>query len=223
MLEDTASRRLHRADVSQSVRAAGGYDPVGAVHRRAGEPGHPVLVRALSEPGRAGGGNARRRSSRRFSRPASSGSSPGRWSAWHEPWSSTTDGDGACGSRCAGAIAGRGSQDGQRGARARARGAGAPGRPARAPRGQPPGDRTVRVTRSSWNGSWETALPKARWTLASDTLILHGRRICKPRPLCDRCRVRNDCLYLAEGGPTAPARGPGRARRPSGFRKSGVP
>ena len=68
-----------------------------------------------------------------------------------------------------------------------------------------------------------TALPKARWTRASDTLILHGRRICKPRPLCDRCRVRNDCLYLAEGGPTAPARGPGRARRPSGVRKSGVP
>jgi endonuclease-3 len=40
------------------------------------------------------------------------------------------------------------------------------------------------------------ALPSARWTLASDTLILHGRRICKPRPLCDRCHARGDCLHL---------------------------
>ena len=59
-----------------------------------------------------------------------------------------------------------------------------------------------------------TALPKARWTRASDTLILHGRRICKPRPLCDRCRVRNDCLYLAEGGPTAPGPGSGASAPP---------
>ena len=50
------------------------------------------------------------------------------------------------------------------------------------------------------------ALPKARWTLASDTLILHGRRICKPRPLCDRCRARQQCLYVAEDGRPAPAR-----------------
>lgn len=39
------------------------------------------------------------------------------------------------------------------------------------------------------------ALPAARWTSASDTLILHGRRICKPRPLCDRCAARPDCHY----------------------------
>ena len=39
------------------------------------------------------------------------------------------------------------------------------------------------------------ALPPAKWTLTSDTLILHGRRICKPRPLCDRCAVREDCEY----------------------------
>src|SRR5204863_9150531 len=31
------------------------------------------------------------------------------------------------------------------------------------------------------------AMPKARWTRTSDTLILHGRRICRPKPLCDRC------------------------------------
>jgi endonuclease-3 len=39
------------------------------------------------------------------------------------------------------------------------------------------------------------ALPPEEWTQASDTLILHGRRICKPRPLCDRCVVRSDCNY----------------------------
>lgn len=39
------------------------------------------------------------------------------------------------------------------------------------------------------------ALPKAQWTLASDVLILHGRRICKPKPLCNECPVRDDCDY----------------------------
>ena len=50
------------------------------------------------------------------------------------------------------------------------------------------------------------ALPKRRWTLASDTLILHGRRICKPRPLCHKCQVRDDCRVVAEGGTVIPAR-----------------
>ncbi|HEY3042507.1 MAG TPA: endonuclease III [Vicinamibacterales bacterium] len=40
------------------------------------------------------------------------------------------------------------------------------------------------------------ALPPERWTSASDTLILHGRRICKPRPLCDQCAVQDDCEYF---------------------------
>jgi endonuclease-3 len=40
------------------------------------------------------------------------------------------------------------------------------------------------------------ALPKEKWTVSSDTLILHGRRICKPRPLCDQCAVRKDCLFF---------------------------
>jgi len=39
------------------------------------------------------------------------------------------------------------------------------------------------------------ALKKAGWTKASDTLILHGRRICKPKPLCEQCVVRDDCEY----------------------------
>jgi endonuclease-3 len=39
------------------------------------------------------------------------------------------------------------------------------------------------------------AMPPAKWTVTSDTLILHGRRICKPRPLCERCAVRDDCNF----------------------------
>jgi endonuclease-3 len=40
-----------------------------------------------------------------------------------------------------------------------------------------------------------SALPPADWTKSSDTLILHGRRICKPKPLCDQCVVRDDCDF----------------------------
>ena len=39
------------------------------------------------------------------------------------------------------------------------------------------------------------ALPPAEWTKASDTLILHGRRICNPKPLCEQCVVRDDCEF----------------------------
>ena len=40
------------------------------------------------------------------------------------------------------------------------------------------------------------AMPKARWTRTSDTLILHGRRICRPKPLCDQCAVQDECEYF---------------------------
>jgi endonuclease III len=40
-------------------------------------------------------------------------------------------------------------------------------------------------------------LPKELWTLASDVQILHGRRICRPKPLCDKCSVAADCDYYA--------------------------
>jgi endonuclease-3 len=55
------------------------------------------------------------------------------------------------------------------------------------------------------------AWPPARWTRASDTLILHGRRVCRPKPLCDRCQVRARCRYFAALGP-AVARPARRAR-----------
>jgi endonuclease-3 len=38
-------------------------------------------------------------------------------------------------------------------------------------------------------------LPGDRWTLASDVLILHGRRVCKPKPLCDQCPLPPDCFF----------------------------
>jgi len=58
----------------------------------------------------------------------------------------------------------------------------------------------------------------ARWTRTSDTLILHGRRICRPKPECPRCAVRDDCAYfkvMASDAATsaAPARR-GAATRP---------
>lgn len=47
-------------------------------------------------------------------------------------------------------------------------------------------------------------LPPKRWTRASDTLILHGRRICKPKPLCPLCNVKNDCDFYRTGYTTKP-------------------
>jgi len=38
-------------------------------------------------------------------------------------------------------------------------------------------------------------LPSGMWTLASDVQILHGRRVCRPKPLCDECSVQDDCNY----------------------------
>jgi endonuclease-3 len=56
------------------------------------------------------------------------------------------------------------------------------------------------------------ALPAKLWTLASDVQILHGRRICRPKPTCDKCAVRKDCdYYLALGSSRAAI---ARARSP---------
>src|SRR5207247_1816617 len=56
------------------------------------------------------------------------------------------------------------------------------------------------------------ALERKRWTRTSDTLILHGRRICRPKPLCDRCAVRDDCDYYQSV--ILRERMPGPANRP---------
>jgi endonuclease-3 len=62
-----------------------------------------------------------------------------------------------------------------------------------------------------------SALPPPDWTRASDTLILHGRRICKPRPLCDRCAVRDDCDYYRTALGAVP-----RAAKPRGTGRGGA-
>jgi endonuclease-3 len=64
------------------------------------------------------------------------------------------------------------------------------------------------------------AMPPDKWTKTSDTLIIHGRRICKPKPLCDLCAVREDCLFyqkviapaLRKGKSSAAAATPARTK-----------
>ena len=56
------------------------------------------------------------------------------------------------------------------------------------------------------------AMPPNEWTRTSDTLILHGRRICKPRPLCDRCVVRLDCNFYAKIARSSSLKGPSRRK-----------
>ena len=56
------------------------------------------------------------------------------------------------------------------------------------------------------------AMPPNAWTRTSDTLILHGRRICKPRPLCDRCAVRLECNFYAKIARRSSLKGPARRK-----------
>jgi endonuclease-3 len=59
------------------------------------------------------------------------------------------------------------------------------------------------------------AMPPKQWTLTSDTLILHGRRICKPRPRCEICVVRAECDYYRSAlGATSPKRPGPRGAKP---------
>jgi endonuclease-3 len=57
------------------------------------------------------------------------------------------------------------------------------------------------------------ALPSLWWTRASDTLILHGRRVCKPTPVCERCAVNDICAYRRASGRPA-TKVTGRQTRP---------
>ena len=72
------------------------------------------------------------------------------------------------------------------------------------------------TTRWRSRRSCARALPTEMWTLASDVQILHGRRICRPKPLCDECSVRDDCDYYRHvvaqrAGRTPPTREPSEA------------
>lgn len=58
-------------------------------------------------------------------------------------------------------------------------------------------------------------LPPEMWTLASDAQILHGRRVCRPTPLCDRCAVRDECDYYRTEIAPGRSRSAGPARTAS--------
>lgn len=66
------------------------------------------------------------------------------------------------------------------------------------------------------------AVAPARWTALSDALILHGRRVCRPRPQCDRCEVRSLCRYPFKDAGLQPldfhAPGSRKTPRPPGTR-----
>lgn len=41
-------------------------------------------------------------------------------------------------------------------------------------------------------------IPKSKWALTTNLLILHGRKTCKaPRPLCPQCPIKPLCSYYA--------------------------
>jgi endonuclease-3 len=63
------------------------------------------------------------------------------------------------------------------------------------------------------------AMPQARWTRTSDTLILHGRRICRPMPLCEQCVVLEDCAFARAARRVAVRRAP--RRKPAPGRRRG--
>lgn len=63
-------------------------------------------------------------------------------------------------------------------------------------------------------------LPPGRWIRASDELILHGRRMCKPKPLCPRCHVRPYCDFYHSVGAVVKA-APGSARAKARALKTG--
>ena len=70
------------------------------------------------------------------------------------------------------------------------------------------------------------ALDRSAWTRSSDTLILHGRRICRPKPLCDVCAVRDDCRYyrtVISAPATAPRRRKSAAVPPKRIARSSRP
>jgi endonuclease-3 len=68
-----------------------------------------------------------------------------------------------------------------------------------------------------------SALPPKGWTRASDTLILHGRRICRPHPRCDVCAVSDACDYFNSAqAPKAPA-GRAKARKTKAKPSRGTP
>jgi len=58
--------------------------------------------------------------------------------------------------------------------------------------------------------------PPDAWRSVSDTFILHGRRVCHPKPQCDRCAVSRSCDFrLAALTPATRAKAGPRGRAPA--------
>ncbi len=197
-LAEAASERRHRAALPQRVRAARGHDPLGAVDRRAREPGDAGAVQALSGRARAGDGDDRgARAADRLDRllpPEVEGADRHGADARRR---ARRRGAGRHGE--ADRAARRRPQDGERRPRPRARRARAARRSPRAARVEPHrhrrGDDPEKV-----EAQLCAALPPEMWTLASDVQILHGRRICRPKPLCDSARSARTATTTAASG-----------------------
>lgn len=56
------------------------------------------------------------------------------------------------------------------------------------------------------------AIPPELWTVASDSLILHGRRVCRPTPQCPKCAARAWCAFARSPASPRPSR-PRKATR----------
>jgi endonuclease III len=68
------------------------------------------------------------------------------------------------------------------------------------------------------------ALPAMWWTRASDILILHGRRICKPVPQCDRCAIRPQCDWRGDAEtPGKTTSTPAARKTATGTRQAAAP
>ena len=180
-LADAASERRHRAALlerlpsSWSRRFSRRSAPTSASTRSRRRSSSDIQM-----PRRWPGHDRRARAAESV-RPASSAPSRDRCTAWPPSSCERTA------VRClrdhgrARRAAGRGSQDRQRRARARARRPGPAGRSPRAAGGQPDRHRAFGGSRSRRTAVVRGAMPPADWTRTSDTLILHGRRICRPR------------------------------------------
>lgn len=69
-----------------------------------------------------------------------------------------------------------------------------------------------------------TLLPKAQWVKATWTLVLHGRRICRPIPECPACPVAELCPYPKKTvSATVPSGAAARRRAPTAPRRRGAP
>ena len=111
------------------------------------------------------------------------------------------------------ALPGRRPQDRQRRARSCPGRARAAGRSPRAARRRPARVDPHRRRREGRGGQLTALWPRERWTRASDTLILHGRRICRPTPQCPICHARTLCAFAITGAATTAGRRRAARRR----------